>query len=68
MGFVPKRDNEIISRLMDSGRYFYCIVDKVDMERLHVDIKIYLSYKDIMNEVSQVARAILSEPRDKKFN
>lgn len=68
LGFVPKRDNEIISRLMDSGRYFYCIVDKVDMERLHVDIKIYLSYKDIMNEVSQVARAILSEPRDKKFN
>lgn len=68
LGFLPKKDNEIISRLMDAGKYFYCIIDKVDMERLHADIEVYLSYKDVMKEVSQIAKAIISDPRDKRFN
>ena len=38
------------------------------MERLHADIEVYLSYKDVMKEVSQIAKAIISDPRDKRFN
>lgn len=68
LGFIPKKDNEIISRLMDSGRYFYCIINDVDMDRLNVEIDIYLSYKDVMNEVSQITKSIFAETRDKKLN
>lgn len=68
VGFVPKKDNEIISRLMDSGKYFYCIINEVDMDRLHVDIEIYMSYKDVMMQIDQVARALSLEPKKNRFN
>lgn len=68
VGFVPKKDNEIISRLMDSGKYFYCIINEVDMDRLHVGIEIYMSYKDVMMQIDQVARALSLEPKKNRFN
>ena len=68
IGFVPKKDNEVISRLMDSGKYFYCVVDEVDMDRLHVSIEIYMSYKDVMVRMSHLAKTLLFEPKNNKFN
>ncbi len=30
MGYVPRRDNEVISRLMDGGMCFKAVVDRID--------------------------------------
>lgn len=68
VGFVPKKDNEVISRLMDSGKYFYCVVNEVDMDRLQVNIEIYMSYKDVMMRISHLAKTLLFEPTKNKYS
>lgn len=68
VGFVPKVDNEIISKLMDSGKFFYCVITSVDMDRLHAKIDIYMSFQDVMLEIGQVTKALLLEPKRNKFN
>lgn len=68
VGFVPKKDNEIISKMMDSGKYFYCVITDVDMDRLQAKIDIYMSFKDVLLEINQVAKTLMLEPKRKKFN
>ncbi len=38
------------------------------MDRLHVGIEIYMSYKDVMMQIDQVARALSLEPKKNRFN
>lgn len=68
VGFIPKKDNEVISRLMDSGKYFYCVITEVDTERLHANIEVYMSYKDVINQIDQVAKSLSLEPKKRVFN
>ncbi len=44
LGYVPERDNEVFSRLMDGGKMLFCKVKEKDMEKypLRVEIGIYL--------------------------
>lgn len=51
IGYIPRRNNEVISRLMDGGIYFKAFVDRVDLNPyennkekpvMNIYIKIYM--------------------------
>ena len=60
MGYVPKKDNEIISKLMDAGKYFYAILKEYDIENNYAKVDIYMSYMDIID----AAKDVISVVRD----
>lgn len=46
LGYVPKDKNEIISRLMDSGKMIFGKVTRKELKGKYLDIKIDVFFKD----------------------
>jgi hypothetical protein len=47
LGYIPREKNEIISRLMDSGKMIYGVIDKNEVTEDHIDISIKIFLKEI---------------------
>ena len=47
LGYVPRVKNEVISRLMDSGKILYGILEKKEVTDDHIDISIKIFLKEI---------------------
>lgn len=51
LGYIPKENNLILKSLIDNGKYLYGIVQTISDNYEDIEIKIYLSYKDIVDEI-----------------
>lgn len=61
IGYIPKRDNKILKNLMDGGKILYGIINYLDFENKVIRIHVYLSYKDIEDEINDTLAMILAE-------
>ncbi|AOR23998.1 HIRAN domain-containing protein [Clostridium taeniosporum] len=52
LGYIPRRYNLIIKNMIDNGKYFYALISKVSGDFEKIDIMIYLSYKDVIDEIT----------------
>ncbi|SFC55439.1 HIRAN domain-containing protein [Clostridium uliginosum] len=52
LGYIPRTNNLILKNLMDKGKYFYGIIEKISDDYEYIVIMIYLSYKDVINEIT----------------
>ncbi|BCZ46015.1 restriction endonuclease [Clostridium gelidum] len=52
IGYVPKENNLILKNLMDKGKYIYGKIKEISDDYNHINIELYLSYKDIIEEIT----------------
>lgn len=52
IGYVPKENNLILKNLMDKGKYIYGKIKEISDDYNHINVEIYLSYKDIIEEIT----------------
>ena len=67
IGYVPKENNFILKNLMDKGKYLYGIVKEISDDYNHINIEIYLSYKDVIEEITSTL-SLLSGEKSIIFN
>lgn len=64
IGYVPKEENSILKNLMDNGKYLYGIIREISDDYEEIKIKIYLSYKDVLDEISTTLSLLSGERED----
>ncbi|MDS0524760.1 HIRAN domain-containing protein [Clostridium sp. SHJSY1] len=52
IGFISRKDNYILSNLLSGGKYLYGKIDKYNLDNNHIDISVYLSYKDVIESIN----------------
>lgn len=52
IGYVPKESNLILKNLMDNGKYLYGKIKEISDDFETINVEIYLSYKDIIEEIT----------------
>jgi hypothetical protein len=52
IGYVPKESNLILKNLMDSGKYLYAKIKEISDDFDSINVEIYLSYKDVIEEIT----------------
>lgn len=52
IGYVPKESNLILKNLMDKGKYLYGKIKEISDDYEEINVEIYLSYKDIIEEIT----------------
>ncbi|MBY6916546.1 MULTISPECIES: HIRAN domain-containing protein [Clostridium] len=52
LGYVPKSDSLILKNMIDNGKYFYGVIEKISENFDRIDIMIYMSYKDVIDEIT----------------
>jgi hypothetical protein len=52
IGYVPKESNLILKNLMDKGKYLYGKIKEISDDYEDINVEIYLSYKDIIEEIT----------------
>lgn len=65
IGYIPRGNNLILKNLIDNGKYLYGIINKLNYDYENIKINIYLSYKDVINEITTTL-SLLSN-RDTKY-
>ncbi|GAA0781098.1 HIRAN domain-containing protein [Hathewaya limosa] len=58
IGYISKRDNFILKNLIDGGKILYGIVKEVNFQEFYLRIRIYLSYQDFIDQVSELMELI----------
>lgn len=61
LGYVPKENNYILKNLMDKGKYLYGHVKEISDDYNHINIDIYLSYKDVIEEITTTLSLLSGE-------
>lgn len=61
IGYVPKEHNYILKNLMDKGKYLYGKVKEISEDFSIINIDIYLSYKDVIEEVTNTLSLLSGE-------
>ncbi len=56
IGYIPRRENFILSNLLKNGKYLYCKVREYDLDRNYIRIRVYLSYIDVLKEIKENER------------
>lgn len=64
IGYVPKKDNFILSNLLRGGRYLYCTIKEYSVERDYISINIYISYKHVIKEAETLIQMMTSKAGD----
>lgn len=64
IGYVQRKDNFILSNLLRGDRYLYCIVREYNLDNNYIEIKIYLSYKNIIKEAENLIQMMTSDGGD----
>lgn len=52
IGYIPKETNIILKNLMDNGKYLYGKIKEISDDFNNINVDIYLSYKDIIEEIT----------------
>ena len=61
IGYVPKENNLILKNLMDKGKYLYGKIKEISDDYNNINIEIYLSYKDIIEEITSTLSLLSGE-------
>lgn len=61
IGHIPKDSNTILKNLMDKGKYLYGKISKLSEDYSNININIYLSYKDVIEEVTSTLSLLSGE-------
>lgn len=64
IGYVPKENNFILKNLMDKGKYLYGKINKISEDYSTINVKIYLSYKDVIEEITSTLSLLSGERED----
>jgi len=52
IGFISRRDNFVLSNLLKSRKYLFCKIKEYDLENNYIRIRVYLSYKDVIESIN----------------
>jgi len=61
IGYVPKENNLIFKNLMDNDKYLYAKIKEIDDDYNVINIDIYLSYKDVVEEITNTLSLLSGE-------
>jgi|GEM_PF-1565139 len=61
IGHVPRDNNTILKNLMDKGKYLYGKINELSEDYNNININIYLSYKDVIEEVTSTLSLLSGE-------
>ena len=61
LGYVSKENNYILKNLMDWGKILYGQIKSVDEDYMSMEIKVYLSYVDVMREVKDTFNMVTDQ-------
>ncbi|WP_236894622.1 HIRAN domain-containing protein [Clostridium beijerinckii] len=64
MGYVPKDNNLILKNLIDKGKYLYGRVEEISEDYSVIKIQICLSYKDVIEEITNTLSLLSGERED----
>lgn len=64
IGYVPRKDNYILSNLLRGNRYLYCTIKEFDLEKNYIGINIYLSFKNVIKEAENLIQMMTSDGGD----
>ncbi|KPI48226.1 restriction endonuclease [Clostridioides difficile] len=68
IGYVPRKDNYILSNLIDGGKLLYCRVTEYNLYEDYIYANVYLSYKDVIETVENSLRMVLDKRKVKVIN
>ena len=63
LGYIPKEENSILKNLIDSGKYLYGVIRKISDDYEEIRIRVYLSYKDVVDEITSTL-SLLSKGKE----
>ena len=52
IGFISRQDNFILSNLLRGGKYLFCKIKEYNLENNYIRIRVYLSYKDVIESIN----------------
>ncbi|WP_459477151.1 HIRAN domain-containing protein [Clostridium saccharoperbutylacetonicum] len=61
IGYIPRENNYILKNLMDKGKYLYGKINEISEDYNNISIKIYLSYKDVIEEITSTLSLLSGE-------
>lgn len=61
IGYVSKENNIILKNLMDNGKYLYGKIKEISDDYNNINIDIYLSYKDVVEEITSTLSLLSGE-------
>lgn len=62
IGDIPKVENNILKNLMDWGKIIYGIILNISEDYNEIQIALYLSYEDVIKEVSNAFNMVIKTP------
>lgn len=68
IGYVPRKDNYILSNLIDGGKLLYCRVTEYNLYEDYIYANVYLSYKDVIETVENSLKMVLDRSKVKIIN
>ncbi|NMS90304.1 restriction endonuclease [Clostridioides difficile] len=68
IGYVPRKDNYILSNLIDGGKLLYCRVTEYNLYEDYIYVNVYLSYKDVIETVENSLKMVLDKSKVKIIN
>ncbi|MCC0628624.1 MULTISPECIES: HIRAN domain-containing protein [unclassified Clostridioides] len=68
IGYVPRKENYILSNLLDGGKLLYCRVTEYNLYEDYIYANVYLSYKDVIETVENSLKMILDKSKIKLIN
>lgn len=61
IGYIPKKDTEILSNLLVKNLYVYCVVREYSFEENHISLDVFMSYKNVLDEASELWKVLMSK-------
>lgn len=68
IGYVPRKENYILSNLLDGGKLLYCRVTEYNLYEDCIYANVYLSYKDVIETVENSLKMVLDKSKIKLIN
>jgi hypothetical protein len=64
IGYVPKENALILKNLIDKGKYLYGNIKEISEDYSIINAQIYLSYKDVIEEITNTLSLLSGERED----
>lgn len=61
IGYIPKENSIILKNLLEKGKYIYGKINNISEDYNSISIQIYLSYKDIIEEITSTLSLLSGE-------
>ncbi|MDD6795007.1 MAG: HIRAN domain-containing protein [Clostridiaceae bacterium] len=68
IGFVPSKDNVILHSLLMAGKYLYCRINDCKLEDNLIEIKVYLSYRYVIEAINDTNYMLNCQTASKLIN